>query len=128
MFFKHLFLAVLISLLLTGVFIFGFRKRGPWNSFLIFFVVVALGAWAGGIWFPEVGPPIWGVHWLPFFIVGLIVSLLLVVSMPSTPRDTTVQLVKSGEREPETKKRLVLGVYFWLMVFVLVVLIITRYF
>jgi hypothetical protein len=62
MFFKHLLLAVLISLLLTGVFIFGFRKRGPWNSFLIFFVVVALTAWAGEIWFPAIGPAIWGVY------------------------------------------------------------------
>ena len=128
MFFKHLLLAVLISLLLTGVFIFWFRKRGPWNSFLIFFIVVVLGAWAGGIWFPEVGPAIWGVHCLSFLIVGLIISLLLVASMSSTPRNTTVQLMESGERETETKKRLVLGVYFWLMVIALVVLITTRYF
>jgi hypothetical protein len=47
--------------------------------------------------------------------------------MPSSP-DTTVQLVESGEREPGAKKRLVLGVYFWLMVIALVILIMTRYF
>jgi hypothetical protein len=48
--------------------------------------------------------------------------------MRSTHRETTVQLVESGEREPEAKKRLVLGVYFWSMVIALVVLIKTRYF
>lgn len=127
MFLKHLLLAILISLLLTGIFIWGFRKRGPWNSFLIFFVVVALGAWAGGIWFSALGPTLWGVHWLPFFIVGLIVSLLLAAAMPSIPPDTTVQFVEKG-KEPEVKKRMMLSVYFWLMVFCLAILIVTRYF
>jgi hypothetical protein len=127
MFFKHLLFAVLISVLLTGVFVFGFRKRGPWDSFLLFFLVVGLGAWAGGIWFPALGPSVWGVHWLPFFIVGLIVSLLLVAAMPPVPPDTTVLFVEKGE-EPEAKKRMVLSVYFWLMVITLMVLIVTRYF
>lgn len=128
MLFKHLVLAVVVSLLLTGVFIYGFRKRGPWNSFLTFFILVALGAWAGGVWFPGTGPSIWGVNWLPFFIVGLLVSLLLVAAMPAIPPDTTVQLVKEGEKAPEAKKRMVLGIYFWLVVIAFAILIVTRYF
>jgi hypothetical protein len=33
-----------------------------------------------------------------------------------------------GETSPEKKKQIVLGVYFWLLIFALVVLIVTRYF
>lgn len=127
MLFKHLLFAVLVSLILTGVFILGFRKRGPWDSFLIFFVVVALGTWAGGIWFPALGPSAWGIHWLPFLMVGLIISLLLVAAMPPVPSETTVLFVEKG-KEPEVKKKMVLSVYFWLMVLALVVSIVSRYF
>ncbi len=48
--------------------------------------------------------------------------------MPPVTSDMTVEFVKTGEREPEAKKRLVLGVYFRLMVFSPVAATVTRYF
>jgi hypothetical protein len=36
--------------------------------------------------------------------------------------------VEAGEKTPEKKKDLVLGIYFWIMIFALVVLIMTRNF
>jgi len=126
MFVKHLLVSALISLILTGIFVLVFRRRGPWNSFLIFFVVVFLGAWAGGIWYPARGPAIGGVTWLPFFIVGLVLSLLLVAVIPP-PEETTVELLKEGEKDTEARKKLVLGIYFWLMVLALAVMIVARY-
>jgi hypothetical protein len=44
------------------------------------------------------------------------------------PQDTTVQLLGPGEKSPEKRKRMVLGTYFWLLIFALIILIVTRYF
>lgn len=128
MFWKHFLFALMTALGLSAVFIAGFRRRGPWDNLLLFFAVVFLGSWAGGIWFSPLGPPWGGVYWLPFLIVGLIFALLLAAVVSPFPQDTTVQLLERGEKSPEKRKRMVLGVYFWLLVFALVVLIITRYF
>jgi len=128
MFWKHFLFALVTALGLSAIFIAGFRKRGPWDNFLLFFAVVFLGSWAGGIWFSPLGPPMFGVYWLPFLIVGLIFALLLASIVSPFPQDTTVQLLGPGEKSPETRKRMVLGVYFWLLIFALVVLIVTRYF
>lgn len=127
MFWEDFLCALLISLGLSAVFIIAFRRRGPWGSFL-FFVVVFLSSWAGGIWLPPMGPPIGGAYWLPFLIVGLIFALLLAAVVSPTPSDTTVQLLEKGEKAGEEKKSLVLGIYFWIMVFALLVLILSRYF
>jgi hypothetical protein len=128
MFWKHVLIALATALGLSAVFIAGFRKRGPWDNYLLFFAVVFLGSWAGGIWFTPLGPPWGGVYWLPFLIVGLIFALLLAAVASPFPPDTTVQLLAPGETSPEKRKQIVLGVYFWLLIFALVVLIVTRYF
>ncbi len=128
MFWKHLVSALIISLGLSAIFIAGFRKRGPWNSFLPFFAVVFLASWAGGIWFSQLGPSIGGIYWLPYLIMGLIFALLLAAVTSPFPRDTTVQFVEAGEKNPEKEKAMVLGIYFWILIFALGVLIATRYF
>lgn len=128
MFWKHFLIALTTALGLSGIFIVGFRKKGPWDNFPLFFAVVFLGSWAGGIWFSPLGPPWGGVYWLPFLIVGLVFALLLAAVVSPFPQDTTVQLLGPGEKSPEKRKLMVLGVYFWLLIFALVVLIVTRYF
>jgi hypothetical protein len=69
-----------------------------------------------------------GVPWLPFLIAGLIFALLLAAVASPFPQDTTVQFLERGEKSPEKRKRMVLGVYFWLLIFGLVVLIFIHYF
>jgi hypothetical protein len=128
MFWKHLFFALMTALGLSAVFIAGFRKRGPWDNYLLFFAVVFLGSWAGGIWFSPLGLARAGVPWLPFLIAGLIFALLLAAVASPFPQDTTVQFLERGEKSPEKRKRMVLGVYFWLLIFGLVVLIFIHYF
>lgn len=128
MFWKQFLCALATAAGLSAVFIAGFRKRGPWDNYLLFFAVVFLASWAGGIWFSPLGPLCGGVYWLPFLIVGVIFALLLAAVVSPFPPDTTVQLLEQGEKPPEKMKRMVLGVYFWLLIFALVVLIVTRYF
>jgi hypothetical protein len=129
MFFIHLVSAFIIALILTAIFVAGFRQRGPWESFLVFFSVIFLASWAGGIWLSPIGPPLWGAYWLGFLIVGLIFALLLAASVSPGPRRSTVEFVKPDEREADIKKAVrVLGVFFWLLVVALTLAIVTRYF
>lgn len=128
MFIKHLIAALLTSLLLTAIFFIGFRKRGPWNSFILFFFVIGLSSWAGGIWLSPMGPLLWGVYWIGFLVTGIVVALILVAVIPPVSSDTTAELIAKDEREPEAKKRIVLGVYFWLMIAVLAFFIVSHYF
>lgn len=123
MFWQHFLCALAIGLGLSAIFITGFRKRGPGNSLLLFFAVVFLGSWVGGIWFSPLGPAWRGVYWLPFLIPGLIFALLLAAVASPFPEDTTIQLLVAGEKSPEKRKRMVLGIYFWMLIFALIVLV-----
>ena len=63
-----MFIADLLAALAFGLFIVWvvsivFGTRGPWGSFLWFFVVVSLFAWAGGAWIIPFGPHWGGVGW-----------------------------------------------------------------
>lgn len=127
LFWQHLLTALIVAAGLSAVFIAAFRRRG-FEQAAVFFTVVFLGAWAGGIWLPPLGPQLGGVSWLSFLIVGLVFALVLAAAVPSFPPGTTVQLLKEGEKSGETKKSLVLGVYFWTLVMVLMILIVGRYF
>jgi hypothetical protein len=128
MFWKQVLCALATAAGLSAIFIAGFRKKGPWDNLLLFFAVVFLASWAGGVWFSPLGPPIGGIYWLPFLSMGLIFALLLAAVTSPFSRDTTVQFVKAGEKTPEKRRDMVLGIYFWIMISALVVLIVTRYF
>ncbi len=89
MFLVHFLFAALVAVLLTAIFAAGFRIRGPWANAAAFFTILLLATWAGGIWHTPFGPPLWGVYWLPFLIVGLIFALMLAAFnlVPAFPLD-----------------------------------------
>jgi len=131
MFLNDLFFALLITLLLTVVFTGLLRTRGPWSSIPLFFIVLFLTTWAGGVWLSPAVPLGWSGRWLPFLVVGLIVSLLLaaVVVVEEEPiNGSTVELVDIKKKKKERKAILTtLSVFFWVLLAVLLVTIIVRY-
>jgi flagellar biosynthesis protein FliQ len=128
MFLRDLIFALFFALLFVVLFGRGFRLRGPWKRFSLLFAVVFLATWAGGVWLTPVGPVLWGGYWLPFLIVGLVVSLLLAATVAAESDESTVELVDVEQKE-EDKKAIVtaLGVFFWVLVVALVVGIVIRY-
>jgi hypothetical protein len=70
-----------IGLILTAVFAGLFGRSGPWASIPVFFALIFLAAWAGGVWIAPMGPVIFGVYWVPFVVFGLIFALLLAAAM-----------------------------------------------
>jgi hypothetical protein len=127
MFFVHLVFALFIAILLSAIFAVGFRRKGPWESLVLFFLLLFLISWAGGVWLAPMGPPLWGGYWLPFLLVGVIMALLLAALAPP-PRESSVELVEEGKETAERRAVLTgLGVFFWILVAALVVAIVIRY-
>jgi uncharacterized membrane protein len=126
MFFIHLVFALLVGLILTAIFALIVRAKGPWTSLLAVFVLIFLASWAGGVWLLPFGSPLWGTYWLPFLVVGLIFSLLLGALVSSSP--STVEVVEPQKEEARRKRAvLALGIFFWILVGVLIVAIIVHY-
>jgi hypothetical protein len=125
--------------LLTLIFSQIFRRVGPFNANWPFFVIVWLTAWAGGTWITPIGPDLWGVYWLPFFVAGTVVALLLAaLGTPKAPdrRDQLAEAQRSPEPAnaptmDEDRARaamLLASSYLWFALFGLILIILARYF
>jgi hypothetical protein len=79
-------LALGIAIVLTLLFTFGLRRRGPWSNVLLFFLLIFLAAWTASIWISPVGPPLFGIFWVSPLMVGVILALLLAAAFPTTPK------------------------------------------
>jgi hypothetical protein len=128
MFFLHFLYALFFALLLTAAFFALFRTKGPWSSIALFFLVIFLATWAGGAWLAPFGPGLWGISFLPFLLVGLVFALLLAAVAPSEKEQSTVELVDPKEvREERATAARALGLFFWVLIGTLLVIIIARY-
>jgi hypothetical protein len=126
--FTHLLIALLFALLFTAIFAAGLRKKGPWASLVLFFVIIFLATWAGGIWLHPIGRPVWGVHWMAFLFVGLVIALILAATVPGRQEESSVELVDPNKERAEKKAALgALGILFWVLMVALIVAIIARY-
>lgn len=117
--------ALVMALLLTGIFTLGFLRRGPWTSVLAFFLIVFLAAWAGSLWLSPAGPLFYGIYWVPIVAVALFAALLLVgsVTRRHPPRVETISEVKRQERVIES----MFDAFFWTLLIGLVLVIVLGY-
>jgi hypothetical protein len=103
-------LSFFVALAVSVLFAMHFRHRGISASF----VIVLLGAWAGGVWLIPVGPPIRGIHLAPFFLVGLIVAMLLAIpANTGAPRTTREAIEESDGTVSDTGSS---DAFFWLLI------------
>lgn len=155
MVFLDLFVALAIALLLTAILLplAGWRGQGPrtpveaasgeppdgavagtWAAALLFFLIVFLAAWAGGVWFRPAGALAWDASWLGFLVVGFLVALVLLSVTPShggwgreRPR---IARTGGGELEREaglTALAAGVGIFFWALLVFLAVAIVVAY-
>lgn len=119
-----IFFSVSVILLFTTL----FRTKGPWNNLALFFIVIFLSTWAGGIWLYPFGPYLWGITWLPFLLAALFVSVLLIAVSPPS-EETTVELVNQKKRKAKEKMiNKSVSVFFVILIVVLIAAIISRYY
>jgi len=129
MFLLDLLFALVFALLLTGIFTAAFRRRGPWDIWWGFLLVIFLGIWAAGLWITPVPfAPTWlTLSWLPALIVGIFLALLLAAATPPQPPRTPPTRRTAAREEVEDVTLIALDVFFWVLVVGLIISIVVAY-
>lgn len=119
-------IAVIIGLILTAIFAAGFRGTRGWDGLLLFFAIIFLATWAGGLWIIPAGPLLAGIAWVPLVFIGILFALLLAALIPPSwsPREyySDVRTESSS-----TTAMWGLSLFFWLLLLVLVVSVVLGY-
>jgi hypothetical protein len=127
MFITPLLLALVLAFVFTLIFAALFRGQSWGAGIFFFFLILFLATWAGGLWLTPIGPLWWGVPWLSFFLVALIVGLLLAALTPDRRRRPYARSTEPpGRRQAETA--IALDVFFWVLIVGLLIAIMARYF
>jgi hypothetical protein len=115
---------LLLSLVLAGgaiaILVAGLRLR-PGRPVWAMFVVLFLGIWAGGMWMTPIGPTHFGVTWLPFLLIAILLAVLVVVLNPQARR------TQRAEIELEREVVVGLGLFFWVLTGALAMAIVAGY-
>src|SRR5215813_5229599 len=72
----HLMLSLALASVATGVLAAGVRLP-PGKPLWSVFVLLALGIWAGGLWAAPAGPVHFGINWLPFLLIAILLAVLV---------------------------------------------------
>jgi Ca2+/Na+ antiporter len=128
----ELLVALLVSLMLSAVFALATWKRGKRKGLVWLFLLIFFATWAGGLWMRPFGPTLWGIHWLSFLLVGLVVALILAASQARPKprgRDETIEILEKmrQKREVEQVAWITLTIFFWVLLLSLLSAIVFRY-
>ena len=116
----HLLLSLVLSGAAVAVLVRGLRFRPGkpvWSLFLLLFFAI----WAGGLWLAPVGPSHFGIIWLPFLLIAVLLSVLVVAVSPHERQ--------SHRQEVELEREVVVGVglFFWVLIGALIAAIVAAY-
>jgi hypothetical protein len=120
--------AIIVASVLTILFSVVIGRRGPWESNLLFFFLVFLGAWAGGLWLKPIKPAFYGYYLINYLIAGFILALLIAATGPIANRNKRQKVeLKTDEELHKERKLKGIDVLLSLLIFLLIVIIISGY-
>jgi hypothetical protein len=124
--------ALTVAFVLSALFVLANWERGHRKGAFWLFLVLFLATWAGGVWIKPFGPALWGIHWLSFLFVGVVVALILAVAQARPRphgRQETIEMLERmrQEREMERVAWLTLTIFFWVLLLTLLIAIVIRY-
>jgi hypothetical protein len=114
--------AFLVTLLV--VLIFSMFSKRPLGGLWVFFLIIFLATWSGQLWITPFGPVGWGIAWIPLFLVSIFFSFLIFALIPPVSAPVTVKESKQAEEGAAV----VFGIFFWIMLILLVASIIGGYY
>jgi len=126
-------IAFVIALALTLIFVVGLgsgRGNGAdaWGSFLLFLFIIWAGTWAIGSWVLPVGPVAYGLPWVSFLVIGLLVALIAAAATATATHHVPASGRWGDEAPTEGARSLaVFGLFFWLLLLLVVLAILARY-
>lgn len=125
----ELIVALAVAFFFTMLLRFLLRRRGPgpWAGSVFFLILLFAAGLAGGVWFEQMGPQVWGVSWLNFVVAVLIVALVVTALSPG-PRRATMRLPGKDPDENAVSEAAVvtMGLAFWGVIIGLAVIIAVR--
>jgi Ca2+/Na+ antiporter len=116
-----------IAFFLTILFVALGRCVRSWRRILVFFAIVFLGSWAGGVWLAPVGSRTVGVYWVAFFVVGLIFALIQGVFAAHPARRASCERPEQSEPKVERELRNVFDVFLFLLLLLFIAAIVIGY-
>lgn len=125
------FTAIVLALIFTIFIPLLFKRRGP-GGIWVFFLILFLSLWAGGLWLYPAGPYFWGVSWLPLLVLGTIIALILIAVEDNTQNrpegygNTTERPVTVNEKQQRDAAKI--SLYFWIIMILLAVAILSGYY
>ena len=130
-----LLLDMLLALLLTlGIvaLIAPTRRYAHDDGFIVLTFFVALLfplIWTGGAWLTPIGPPIAGIAWANYLLVGVFLALLiLALAPPSSPPKRGSDIVpENAEQEARAGTVIAFGLFFWLLLIASIVSLVAYY-
>jgi len=115
--------AVLVGLVVAV----GFRRGTGWRELLWLFLLLFLGTWAIGGWMVPFGPSLGDWRPLPYLAVAVAIGAVLSAALPRRPRRATLELARNVPPEKASVAALVVGMAFWIALFVFVLGLGARY-
>lgn len=121
-------IVLIIALVVAGIFFYGFRRRGPWGTFWVFLLILFLAGLAGRLWITPSGPETYGYAWLPVifwvFVVAALIGMASGGPRAEGHKAAGVDREKSDENTADVETAITFGIFFWVLVTVLLVAII----
>lgn len=135
MFYTTMFFALILALLFASFlsYVFGRKGPGPGGGYLFFATIIFLFTWAFGAWIAPLGPVHFGISWLGYLLVAILIMLLLGALVPPPRSPDKLEHRPLGDEELFHRKTsahplgLGLGLFFWTMVIALVAITIIKY-
>jgi len=124
MFVADLLVASISALCIVWIVSITFGTKGPWGNLLWFFLVVALFAWAAGVWLVPFGPQWKGVSGLPIICMGILITLVLVAA---SPRSSGKRLEGHEKTMAHHENVVAVDILVWLVIISLVIMGVGHY-
>ncbi len=117
---------LIAALIFTFIFSGFFRGRGPGplGGLFLFFIIIFLTTWSGQLWINPISPQYFGVDWILLIFTAIVFSLLMIaLSAPLAAPPKS-----SDPATPEKEAGVAIGVFFWVLLILLVIAIIGGHF
>jgi hypothetical protein len=130
MLFSGFLVAFFVALALAALFVVGFGsgRSGDgsiWAGFMLFFLVVWLATWGIGSWLTPIGPVAYGLPWLSFVLIGVMVALIAAAAAPpSRHRHAPGGALVHAEESPTS---IGFGIFFWILLAFVIFTIFARW-
>lgn len=111
--FLGILLTVFSAIIISVLFYYIFKTRGPWEDFWIFLLILTLVGLAAGKWLIKVGPVMWDVALVPTLLAIIIFALLLGAASPQRKSFPEEEELKQ-EKERKDRTAATFGALFWL--------------